>query len=98
MTICPNCGLPLEACVCQEIAEKQQEITIRTEKRRFGKMITLVRGLEGIDMENMLKKLKGGLACGGTIKNGEIELQGNHKNKIRKVLLEEGFDDSQIKD
>ncbi len=97
MTICPNCGLPSEACVCQEIAKKQQNITIRTEKRRFGKFITLVSGLEGLEIKEIAKKLKEKLACGGTIKNNEIELQGDHGIKVKKVLLDEGFDISQIK-
>ncbi len=98
MTICPNCGLPSEACVCQEIAKKQQSIIIRTEKRRFGKIITIVIGFEGVDIKEIAKKLKAKLACGGTVKNNEIELQGEHRSKVKKVLLEEGFDEAQIKD
>lgn len=97
MTICPNCGLPSEACVCQEIAKKQQEIIIRTEKRRFGKITTVVQGLDGVDVKEIAKKLKAKLACGGTVKNNEIELQGEHKAKAKKVLIEEGFDEQQIK-
>ncbi len=98
MTICPNCGLPSEACVCQEIAKKQQDIVIRTEKRRFGKIITIVAGLDGVDIKEMGKKLKAKLACGGTIKNNEIELQGDHRGKVKKALLGEGFDENQIRD
>ena len=97
MTICPSCGLPLEACVCQEIAKKQQEIVVRTEKRRFGKIMTIVVGFDGPDIKEMAKKLKSKLACGGTIKNKEIELQGEHKSGVRRILLEEGFEESQIK-
>jgi translation initiation factor 1 len=98
MTICPNCGLPSEACVCQEIAKKQQEIIVRSEKRRFGKIMTIVVGFDGLDVKEIAKKLKAKLACGGTIKNNEIELQGEHKNKVKKVLIEEGFDEQQIKE
>ena len=97
MTICPNCGLPLEACVCQDIAKKQQEIIIRTEKRRFGKIITIVRGLDGVDIKEIAKKLKEKLACGGTIKHKEIELQGEHRNNAKKALIEAGFNEQQIK-
>ncbi len=97
MTICPNCGLPSEACVCQEIAKKQQEIIIRSEKRRFGKIMTIVVGFDGVDVKEIAKKLKAKLACGGTIKNNEIELQGDHREKSKKVLIEEGFDKEQIK-
>lgn len=97
MTICPSCGLPLEACVCQEIAKTQQNIVVRTEKRRFGKIMTIVLGFDNQDIKEMAKKLKSKLACGGTIKNKEIELQGEHKNGVRKILLEQGFNESQIK-
>ena len=97
MTICPSCGLPLEACVCQEIAKTQQNVVVRSEKRRFGKIMTIVEGFDSHDIKEMAKKLKSKLACGGTIKNKEIELQGEHKNAVKKVLVEEGFDESQIK-
>lgn len=97
MTICPNCGLPSEACVCQEIAKKQQDIIIKTEKRRFGKIMTVVVGFDGVDVKEIGKKLKAKLACGGTIKNNEVELQGDHRRNVKKALIDEGFDEQQIK-
>ena len=97
MTICPSCGLPLEACVCQEIAKTQQQVVVRTEKRRFGKIMTIVEGFDSQDIKEMAKKLKSKLACGGTIKNKEIELQGEHKVAVKKVLIQEGFNETQIK-
>ena len=96
MDICPNCGLPLPACVCKEIAKTNQEIKISTEKRRFGKLSTIVTGLEGVDVKDIAKKLKSEFACGGTVKNKNIVLQGNHKDKIKKALIELGFEESQI--
>jgi translation initiation factor 1 len=99
MNICPKCGLPLQACVCKEIAKKgQQQITVKTEKRRFGKISTLISGLEDADIKDIAKKLKTGLACGGTVKNKMIELQGNHKGKIKPLLVEMGFEQAQIKE
>ena len=97
MNICPNCGLPEQACVCTEIAKKDQQIEVTTEKRRFGKMATLVTGLKGVDIKDIGKMLKSRLACGGTTKGGVIELQGNHKDKVKDVLVELGFNESQIK-
>lgn len=96
MDICPKCGLPLQACVCGEISKSGQEIHIKTDKRRFGKLSTIVTGLED-NIKDTAKKLKSELACGGTVKNKIIELQGNHKNKIKQILVEMGFDESQIK-
>jgi translation initiation factor 1 len=96
MDICPKCGLPLPACVCEEIARTQQEIEIRAEKRRFGKIVTMIRGLDGVDLKEIAKKLKSKLACGGTIDGKIIELQGNHASKVKPLLIEEGFKESQI--
>jgi len=97
MDICPKCGLPLQACVCEEIAKADQEIIIKMEKRRFGKIQTIVVGLEGVDIKDIAKQLKSKLACGGTIKNKSIELQGDHKNNIKPLLVDLGFNEAQIK-
>jgi len=96
MDICPKCGLPLAACVCEQIAKTQQQIEISAEKRRFGKYVTLINGLEGVDIREIAKKLKSKLACGGTVDKNTIELQGNHVVKVRPVLIEAGFDSKQI--
>ena len=98
MDICPKCGLPIQACVCDEIAKTDQEIQVKTEKRRFGKITTMVTGFEGVDIKDIAKKMKSGLACGGTVKGKTIELQGNHRGKVKPVLVELGFDGSQIKE
>lgn len=97
MDICPTCGLPIQACVCGEIAKTQTIITVITEKRRFGKVATLVSGFdEGIDIKKIAKALKEKRACGGTIKNKIIELQGNHKGFIKPILVSLGFQESQV--
>ena len=97
MDICPKCGLPIAACVCEDIAKTQQEIEVKTDKRRFGKFVTMVYGLEGVDIKEVAKKLKNKLACGGTVDGKVIELQGNHLVKVKQVLVEIGFKESQIK-
>jgi translation initiation factor 1 len=97
--ICPKCGLPKQACVCEEIAKTQQKIDVKLEKRRFGKLSTLISGFDdGIDLKEIAKKLKEKRACGGTIKNKIIELQGNHKGHIKPILVEQGFNEEQIND
>jgi len=84
MEICPKCGLPQEACVCEQIVKSSQKIQITMEKKRYGKMMTIVKGFEnGIDIKKIAKSLKNELACGGTFKDNSIELQGNHIKKIR---------------
>jgi len=95
--ICPKCGLPIAACVCDEIAKTQAQITISTEKRRFGKVSTLISGFDdGVDIKEIAKKLKAKRACGGTVKNKVIELQGNHKGHIKPILESCGFSPDQI--
>jgi translation initiation factor 1 len=97
--ICPKCGLPEAACVCGEIAKTQQNIEVKTERRRFGKVNTIVSGFDGgFDIKAVAKKLKAKRACGGTVKNNVVELQGNHKGFIKPILVSEGFSEEQIKD
>jgi translation initiation factor 1 len=91
--ICPKCGLPKEICVCEEIAREQQNITIAVDKRRYGKTMTVVDGLNphDLDMNALVSNLKSICACGGTIKDGKIELQGDHRTKVRQALEKLGF-------
>ncbi len=91
MDICPKCGLPLAACVCEDIAKTQQQVEIKTEKRTFGKIVTLVHGLDGVDIKEIAKKLKSKLACGGTVDGKVVVLLGNHKYKVKPILIEAGF-------
>lgn len=99
MDICPKCGLPKQACVCDEIAKGSQRIKITVIKKKFGKMNTVVTGFDkGIEIKNIAKALKNELACGGTSKDNEIELQGNHLKKVRPILIKLGFDENSIED
>lgn len=89
----------MQACVCQEIAKTEQRIKIKTDKRRYGKIITLVEGLSNdVDIKDIGKKLKSKLACGGTVKNNLIELQGDHRKKTKPALVELGFPEDTIED
>ncbi|MEM5783192.1 MAG: stress response translation initiation inhibitor YciH [Candidatus Aenigmatarchaeota archaeon] len=73
------------------------KIRITTVKRSFGKFVTIVSGLtENTNPKEITKKLKQELACGGTYKNGNIELQGNHAEKIKQILIKLGFNPEQI--
>ncbi|MBI2140047.1 translation initiation factor [Candidatus Woesearchaeota archaeon] len=96
--ICMTCGLPQELCVCETIAKESQKIIVRLEKKKFNKMSTIVEGIESkeIDLKELASSLKSKLACGGTSKEGRIELQGNHLQKVRKALLNLGFSPESI--
>ena len=96
--VCPMCGLVKELCVCETIAKESQKILVYIEKKKFNKNYTIVEGVDGkeIDLKDLAKKLKSELACGGTMKGGKIELQGEHKQKTREILLRYGFSPNSI--
>ncbi len=91
--ICPKCGLPKELCVCEAIAKESQIIKVYVIKKKFGKKYTLIEGIDSkeIDLKDLAKKLKTKFACGGTAKEGRIELQGDHKQRVRENLVQMGF-------
>ncbi|NTV24258.1 MAG: translation initiation factor [Nanoarchaeota archaeon] len=98
MNICNTCGLPQELCVCENIAKESQEIKIMTVKKKFGKLNTVVEGIDTkqIDLKELTKKLKGAFACGGTSKDGKVELQGDHKHRVKEELVKLGFAEETI--
>jgi len=103
MTVCEMCGLPKDLCVCESIAKETQKIIIKIEKKKFNKKYTIVTGVDekDINIDHLMKSLKGKLACGGTYKEGQIELQGaggqtpaaerEHTQKVKEILLNLGF-------
>ncbi len=95
MDICPNCGLPKEACICGELEKTKQKITVHRTTRRFGKYVTEVRGLDS-QVKETAKKLKEELACGGTVKNNVVELQGDHTKRVKEKLIKLGFSKENI--
>ena len=44
--VCPNCGLPKELCVCETIAKESQKIIVTTKKKAFGKINTVITGID----------------------------------------------------
>jgi len=85
--------LPTELCVCQTIAKETQKIKVYMVQKRYRKTITVIKGIDTskIDIKDLIKKLKSKLACGGTYKNNEIELQGDHRQRVKEILIKEGF-------
>jgi translation initiation factor 1 len=96
--ICPTCGLPKDLCACVEIEKEQQRIRIRLETRKFNKPMTIVDGIDekNTDLPGMAKGLKGFCACGGTAKNGQIMLQGDHRERVRQFLVKLGYPENNI--
>jgi len=99
MEICPKCGLPEQACVCEQMVKSLQKINVTMDKKRYGKIVTIVSGFDdGVNIKKMGKILKNELACGGTCKNNVVELQGDHKKKVKEILVKHGFERESIED
>lgn len=95
--ICTKCGLPKDLCVCQEIVKGAQKIVIKAERKKFRKYMTILEGFDSsTDMKSLSKELKRLLACGGTVKDNTIELQGEHRKRVKGVLLSMGYIEDQI--
>ncbi|MBL9218726.1 MAG: translation initiation factor [Opitutaceae bacterium] len=66
----------------------------RTTAGRGGKTVTLVTGFVGIGLpekESLAKKMRNACGCGGTVKDGDIEIQGDQREKIAQILTDAGF-------
>ena len=98
MSVCDKCGLPTELCICEEIAKESLRVRISTDKRRFGKLATIVEGIDdgSIDLKELSSLLKAKCACGGTIRDSTIELQGDHRAKVREILETIGYSPESI--
>jgi translation initiation factor 1 len=93
--VCPKCGLPLELCACKVIEREAEKIRVFIERRRFDKPITIIEGIKE-NVKEITSQLKQKLACGGTFKKGHIELQGDHRAKIKELLVKLGYSEDLI--
>lgn len=95
--ICPKCGLPEDLCVCDTLdKEEPHHITIYTDKKRFGKLVTVIEGLDDKEISKITKELKHMLSTGGTHKDGMVMLQGDHKQRVKEALVKLGFRETDI--
>tara|TARA_Y100000310_G_C20552540_1_gene748841 strand:- start:549 stop:851 length:303 start_codon:yes stop_codon:yes gene_type:complete len=96
--VCSKCGLPTDLCVCETISKEEQRVTIRKDKKRYGKIVTIIEGIDSgdINVKDLAKQLKNKLACGGTHKEGAIVLQGDHLEKVKQELVKMGFNPATV--
>ncbi|OYT40664.1 MAG: stress response translation initiation inhibitor YciH [Desulfurococcales archaeon ex4484_58] len=82
-------GLPPE--LCEQLTREQQIIKIKLDTRKFGREVTIIEGLpnDKNELKSIAKKLKSKLATGGTVKEGRIELQGDHRHRVKEILIKE---------
>jgi translation initiation factor 1 len=78
----------------ETIAANQQKLRIQLDKKqRAGKVVTLITGFTGkeADREALGKKLKTFCGTGGSVKDGDIIVQGDHRDKLLQWLLKNGY-------
>ena len=97
--MCPTCGWPVDGCRCSE--NRKQRIkgdgrvrVSRETKGRKGKGVTLVTGLplDETALKALAKQLKQRCGTGGTVKDGVIEIQGEHRDVLVEELTKLGYD------
>lgn len=96
--VCPDCAKPMAACVCKTLSKAVPAgdgiVRISHEtKGRKGKGVTLVRGVP-LDAEGLAalgKQLKANCGSGGTVKDGVIEIQGDHRETVIAALQKKGM-------
>ena len=95
--MCPGCGRPASECACDaDGATPAGDGVVRVgreTKGRRGKAVTVVTGvpLDAAKLTKLGKRLKRACGSGGTVKDGVIEIQGDHRDAIVAVLAEEGY-------
>jgi translation initiation factor 1 len=95
--MCPACRKPIAQCTCASAraAAPPGDGIVRVSretKGRGGKAVTVVRGLalEPAALDQMAKQLKAACGSGGTVKDGVVEVQGDHCEKVMALLRAQG--------
>lgn len=95
---CRKCGQKLQNCRCSMTTENRPKsdgiVRIQREtKGRKGKGVTLITGvpLADTELKSLAKTMKQKCGTGGTIKNGVIEIQGDHRDLLMDFLKEKGW-------
>ena len=103
---CPTCGKRQDRCACQKRAATAAPRgsvpavprdgvvrILRDRKQRGGKVVTVVAGLPGPEaaLAQLATELKRLCGTGGTVKQGAVEIQGDHRDRIAEALRSRGF-------
>jgi translation initiation factor 1 len=97
---CRQCENLQEDCTCpstpaevQLIPPALQTAHLCVEKRKQGKMVTVIRGLpaDGNDLARLVTELKSQCGAGGTVKGDVLEIQGNHLDRVSEHLRLAGY-------
>ena len=98
--MCDRCEKLESDCNCppqepKPILPEKQTARVQVEKRKKGKVVTVIRGLNeghpGHHLADLLTKLKNACGAGGTIHDAEMEIQGDHLERLKKLLSDIGY-------
>lgn len=97
--MCPGCRRPIAQCVCKSAAaaavraEAGRVRVSRQTQSRAGKAVTVITGLPlaAAELETLASELKRRCGSGGTVKDGVIEIQGEHRDVLVSELVRRGF-------
>ena len=94
--VCPKCGKPVADCVCKKQTQPRGDGIVqvqRESKGRKGKTVTLITGvpLGNETLRILLSDLKRLCGSGGTVKDGVLEIQGDHRDKVFDELKKRGY-------
>ena len=93
------CSFPKELCICDNLSVDEQQIIISNDRRKWGRVVTVLtfQGNFDVNLKDILTKAKKQCASGGTLRGtNEVELQGDHKFKMKKFLIGLGFPEENI--
>jgi len=83
--------------ILRELDQDEIRIVISKDIRRFRKIATVVKGLKGRrEAESLAKEIKTKVGTGGTYKDGQIVLQGDHREYVKSFLLQKGYNEKSI--
>jgi translation initiation factor 1 len=99
--MCPDCRKPVAGCVCRQLKAQATPdgksggvaYVSRETKGRGGKSVTVVKGLalDAMALAQLGKQLKTTCGSGGTVKDGVIEVQGEHCDLVMQALKKQGY-------
>jgi len=94
--MCPDCRQPVSGCACKAAPAVKGDGVVRVSRQskgRGGKTVTLVKGLalDAAALAALGKALRSACGSGGTVKDGVIEIQGDHCGLVLDTLVKQGY-------
>lgn len=97
---CDRCGELMDQCDCPElitpprrVAPEKQSAKVRLDRRKQKRLMTVIGGLSepATDLPDLLSQLKTKCGAGGAIQDGQLEIQGDHVDRVKSALKEMGY-------